>query len=364
MEQAGLHIVVCPRAAELNAEDRELMRRLRPVGIHLRVRNFVPDVPAPEWLEALTALLKDCRELSGRPRQLVVIDHEGGRVHRLPAPFTHFPWAVQWADRAEAVARAMAVELRALGVNLLLGPVADVASNPENPVIGPRAFSSSAAECARITPRFVSVAQSLGLACCLKHFPGHGDTHQDSHACLPRVDHAFERLRAIELPPFEAGIAAGCRSVMSAHLVNPELDPGCPATLSRKTLNGLLRETLGFSGIIFSDDMEMAAITGLPTGTPELEALAAGVDLLLYNHHPERALAAADAIDRARAEGRLDLKLERASAARIQTLLESLPAPGPSVLPSMSDLELNHALARECAHAMPLDLSGSGFEAL
>jgi beta-N-acetylhexosaminidase len=364
LDQAGLHIVVCPAGHFLDEEERRLFRRLRPAGIHLRVRNFLPGADPELWLQALTELLRECRELSGRPRQLVVIDHEGARVHRLPAPGTHFPWAVQWGHRAGEVARAMATELLAVGVNAILGPVADVASNPANPVIGPRAFAADSDTCARRTQEFITAAQALGLACCAKHFPGHGDTHQDSHFCLPAVDHPLERLHSLELPPFRAAIGAGCRMVMSAHLVNPHLDPDTPATLSRPTLQQLLRTGLGFEGVVISDDMEMAAITGLPDPEPEVAGLIAGLDLLLYNHHPGRALAAGEAVGRALAEGRITPGIHEASARRIEGLLAGLPEPVASGLPAPSVLEQHARLARDCALGHPLDEQNRGFEAL
>lgn len=364
LDRAGLHIVLCPAGPSLDEGERHLFRQLRPAGVHLRVRNFLPAESPAEWLPALTALLADCRELAGRPRQLVVIDHEGARVHRLPAPGTHFPWAVQWGHRAEEVARAMATELLAVGVNAILGPVADVASNPANPIIGPRAFAADSGTCARRTTEFIRAAQALGLACCAKHFPGHGDTHQDSHFCLPAVDHPLDRLHRLELPPFRAAIQAGCRMVMSAHLVNPTLDPDTPATLSAPTLQTLLRTELGFDGVVISDDMEMAAITGLADREPEVAGLAAGLDLLLYNHHPERALAAGEAVERALEDGRLSIDRHRASEARIRALLDSLPAPGASVLPPADVLECHARLARECERDHPLGELGRGFEAL
>lgn len=361
---SGLHVVVCPAGPFLSDEDRRLFQRLQPAGIHLRVRNFLPGVPDREWLQALTELLRDCREQSGRPRQLVVIDHEGAKVHRLPASGTHFPWAVQWGHKAGEVAGAMATELLALGVNVILGPVADVASNPANPVIGPRAFARDTETCAARVREFILQAQSMGLACCAKHFPGHGDTHQDSHVCLPTVNHDRVRLDRVELPPFRAAFDAGCRMVMSAHLMNPMLDATLPATLSPYTLAELLRRELGFGGVIISDDMEMAAITDGPDPEPEVSGLLAGLDLLLYNHHPERALAAGEAVERALRDGRYGEVLHGPSARRIDFLLASLPEPGPSTLPAADVLARHRELAEECALQHPLDASGGRFEAL
>ncbi len=179
------------------------------------------------------------------------------------------------------------------------------------------------------------------------------------HHYLPQ-----DRLRALELPPFQAAFRAGCRMVMSAHLLNPTLDPETPATLSAPTLQHLLRRELGFEGVVISDDMEMAAITGLADREPEVAGLAAGLDLLLYNHHPERALAAGEAVARALENGRLAPDQNLASEARIQALLDSLPAPAASSLPPADDLERHARLARECERDHPMGELGRGFEAL
>jgi beta-N-acetylhexosaminidase len=180
-------------------------------------------------------------------------------------------------DLTRSVARAIGLELAHAGVDLDLAPVADVNSNPSNPVIGVRSFGSDPAAAARQTAAWVEGLQGAGVGACLKHFPGHGDTSVDSHLALPTV---ADDPHTGALQPFEAGIAAGARAVMSAHIVVPTLD-GVPATISPAVMTGLLRGELGFEGLAVSDGIEMRAISdGVGIVEGGVRALAAGCDLL------------------------------------------------------------------------------------
>jgi beta-N-acetylhexosaminidase len=161
---------------------------------------------------------------------------------------------------AERFARALASELRSVGITLDYAPVLDVHTNARNEVIGDRALSSDAADVARLAGVLIRAFQTEGVAACGKHFPGHGDTSADSHLELPLVEHPVERLRAVEFLPFKAAIAAGVTAIMTAHVLMPALDEDRPATLSRRIVSGLLREELKFEGVILSDDLEMKAI--------------------------------------------------------------------------------------------------------
>jgi beta-N-acetylhexosaminidase len=181
----------------------------------------------------------------------------------------------------ERVGSALGRELRCLGVTLNFAPVVDVDTNPDNPVIGDRAFSDDPERVVACAGAFLRGLRSGGIQSCLKHFPGHGDTLLDSHLALPTVAHARERLEAIEIMPFRR-LATQADSMMTAHVVYPELDPDQPATLSRRICHDLLRAQLGFDGVLFSDDLEMQAIAG--HGQLEdsaLRAVEAGCDLLL-----------------------------------------------------------------------------------
>ncbi|MFN5698947.1 MAG: glycoside hydrolase family 3 N-terminal domain-containing protein, partial [Cyanobacteriota bacterium] len=178
-----------------------------------------------------------------------------------------------------------------------------VNNNPANPVINVRAWGEAAASAGALAAAFTRGAQAEGVLCCAKHFPGHGDTSSDSHLELPLLPHRRERLETIELPPFRAAIAAGVASVMTAHLLLPELDPERPATLSAAVLSNLLRGELGFEGLVVTDALVMEAIAGqYGAGEAAVMALEAGADLVLM---PADADAAIDAIVAAVQEGRL-----------------------------------------------------------
>jgi beta-N-acetylhexosaminidase len=276
----------------------ERVREGRVGGVVLFRRN----VETPPQLRALVAELREAAP-AGAPL-LVAIDQEGGRVQRLRAPWTEWPPMRRVAARGgvaatRQVAAALARELRDLGIRLDFAPVVDLDTNPANPVIGDRSFGASPAEVGRHAAAFVGALQAAGVAACAKHFPGHGDTSQDSHLELPRLGHDLERLRRLELAPFRAAVAAGVASVMTAHVLFPALDPERPATLSPAVLR-LLREELGFEGVVFGDDLEMRAVADRwPIGESVRLALEAGVDALLVCSDAalgEQALAALEAL--------------------------------------------------------------------
>jgi beta-glucosidase len=218
-------------------------------------------------------------------------------------------------------------EARQLGLNWVLGPVCDVNNNPANPVINVRAWGEDPSTAGALAAAFCSGAQAEAVLCCAKHFPGHGDTSSDSHLELPLIPHDRNRLEAVELPPFRDLIAADVAAVMTAHLLLPALDATHPATLSRAVLTGLLRQQLGFEGLIVTDALVMEAIAGRygPSEAAVL-ALEAGADLVLM---PGDAEGAIDAIVAAVRAGRLSPQRLEASLHRRQRALERCgTAPG------------------------------------
>lgn len=232
-----------------------------------------------------------------RAAAVVATDEEGGDVTRLhvrdasPVPGPAVLGAADDLALTAAVGRAVGLELAALGIDLDLGPVADVNSNPANPVIGTRSFGARPELVSRHVAAWVAGLQSAGVAGCVKHFPGHGDTAQDSHLTLPVLDADAATLRARELVPFAAAVEAGAAAVMTSHLVVPALDAtGAPATLSRPVLS-VLRDELDFHGAIISDALDMAGASG-ECSIPEaaVAALAAGVDLLCTGPDKDAAL--------------------------------------------------------------------------
>lgn len=243
-------------------------------------------------LPSLEAAFESCRALLSASSSEVAppflgIDQEGGRVVRLPPPALRLPpmrtlgraGDLELASRA---ARIVAAELRSLGFNVNFAPVLDVDTNPANPVIGDRSFGDRPEVVAQFGVAVARGLQESGVLACGKHFPGHGDTHLDSHLALPSLEHPRERLDRVELPPFRAAIEAGIGSLMTAHIVCEALDPGVPSTLSRKIATDLLRGELGFRGVLFSDDLEMKAIAdSYSYEDAAVQAIEAGCDVLL-----------------------------------------------------------------------------------
>lgn len=320
----------------------------------------------PAAAARLTADLQAAAAAAGRPPLLVAADQEGGVVARLRAPFTEYPGAetlglIDDETLAERFGRATAAELRAVGITVDFAPVVDVLTNPANPVVARRSFGPDPGRVGRLGAAVVRGLQGGGVAACAKHFPGHGDTDEDSHHTLPVVRHGRARLEAVELPPFATAIAAGVAMVMTAHVVYPALDPERPATLSPAIVTGLLRERLGFDGVVATDDLEMAAIAAR-FGWEEAVVMAveAGCDLLLVCHDAARQRRAIAALRAAVAEGRLPADRIAASLARIARLAARFaPAgdpqvrcPDPARLAGVVGCAAHAALAAEiCARA-------------
>jgi beta-N-acetylhexosaminidase len=230
------------------------------------------------------------------PRAVVAIDEEGGDVTRLHATTGSpvlGPAALGAADDlalTRDTGRLVGAELAAVGVDLDLGPVADVNTNPDNPVIGTRSFGTVPRRAADQVVAWLQGLQETGVAACVKHFPGHGDTSMDSHLALPIVDADLEVLAGRELVPFAAAVEAGVAAVMTSHLLVPAVDPDLPATLSPRVL-ALLRGGLGFTGLIVTDALDMAGVSD-GRGIPEAAVLSllAGADLLCLGADKDVAL--------------------------------------------------------------------------
>jgi beta-N-acetylhexosaminidase len=287
------------------------------------VTLFGFNVADPDQLTSLTAALRS----AGEP--VISLDEEGGDVTRLayhvgsPYPGNAALGAVDDPELTHRVYRAIGSELAACGVNLDMAPDADVNTEADNPVIGTRSFGSDAPLVARHTVAAVKGLQSVGVAACVKHFPGHGATRVDSHLSIPVVDVTPEVLRARELVPFRAAIEAGARSFMTAHVSVPALTGSTPATLSSAALTELLRGELGYDGVVVSDALDMHAITksvGLAGGA--VLSLAAGSDLLCLGPQPDYddVRHIIDEIVAAVGDGRLPPARLEEAAARLQAL--------------------------------------------
>ena len=289
------------------------------------VALFARNVESPAQVAALTAQLR-----AERPDVLVAIDEEAGDVTRFESrhgssrPGNLALGAIDDVRLTEEVARDLGVELANAGITLNYAPDVDVNSNAANPVIGVRAFGAEPQLVARHAAAFVRGLQEAGVAACAKHFPGHGDTSVDSHHDVPLIDRDRAQLAACELPPFRAAIEAGVQVVMTGHLVVPAYDDDLPATLSPRILEGLLREELGFDGLIVTDGIEMQGVRrrfGLAGAT--VRALAAGVDAICVggDHADERtAVLLRDAIVAAVRSGELREERLREAVARVRRL--------------------------------------------
>jgi beta-glucosidase-like glycosyl hydrolase len=311
--------------------------------------------------ELLPAFLKTLRESAGRPL-LVMTDAERGVGQQVHGCLDLAPLMAVGAtlseERAYQHGRMTAIEARAMGVNMVLAPVADVLSLASNPIIGNRSFGSNPDVVARQVAAWVAGAQEQGVLACAKHFPGHGDTAVDSHAGLPVVSADLDLLKARELKPFQAAVAAGVGAVMTAHVVYPSLDatPGLPATLSRKILVDLLRDEMGYGGLVLSDALIMEGLLLAGGGDKITEAEAAlrciqaGCDLLL---HPTDAYEIAGVLEKASAEGKLDLM---SIDGRLQLTLADLAVNPPELQATRGEHEYAaYGLARDSLTAVRND---------
>jgi beta-N-acetylhexosaminidase len=318
-----------------------LAERSGPGGVILFERNC-------PTLDALLSLTAAARALG--PDVMVMVDHEGGRVHRLPAPFTRFPPAAAVGRSgdpglAAAVARAMARELRAAGFDSGLGPVLDCLLDPASAVIGERAFGADPDVVAACGVAFVGAALGEGLIPVAKHFPGHGRTPLDSHVALPDVGATLGDLERADLIPFRAALGAGCPAVMVAHVRYRALDPALPASLSAEVIGGLLRGRLGFSGLVLSDDLEMAAVASLGgVGSAAVRFLTAGGDLALVCQSAESRREAVAAIGAEIDRGALDLAATTNRRRAVRRLVEEA---GPPPAVSIIGCAEHRALARQ-----------------
>jgi beta-N-acetylhexosaminidase len=289
-QKIGQVMVIGFDGTTIDADLRHMIRDYHVGGIVLFARN----IESPKQVATLTNDLQKLALESGHFGLFIAIDQEGGRVARLTEDkgFTEFPSAMALAatndpQNAYRVAAAMAHEMHAVGINVDFAPDLDVNNNPANPVIGIRSFSSDPQMVAEYGLAFAEGLQENGVLAFGKHFPGHGDTGVDSHVDLPLVPYERARLDQVELTPFKAAINAEFAGIMSAHVTFPAIDatPGLAATLSPPVLTGLLREELGYDGLIITDSLEMGALaaTGYPPQVGAPMALAAGADLLLFN---------------------------------------------------------------------------------
>jgi beta-N-acetylhexosaminidase len=337
-------------------ELKAIAREFSLGGVILFARNVVEPEQVAELGHDAARLVPDLPSWVG-------VDQEGGRVARLRAPFTEWPPMATLGRSgdpalAERFARALAAELKAVGITLDFAPVLDIHTNPRNPVIGDRALAEKAEDVARLGRAIIRGLQGEGVAACGKHFPGHGDTSTDSHHELPVVEHPPERLREVELVPFMEAIEAEVAAIMTAHVLIPALDERAPATLSKRVITGLLREELGYDGVVLSDDLEMKALTGeYPVPVAAVRAVEAGCDgILICSDRYDTQAAALEAIVHAVEDDRLQLSrveeaLRRQRRAKERFLAASVAArpKGTKALRQLLGCDEHRAIADEMA---------------
>ena len=337
--KAGQVLIVAYRLNSINEPMQQLdesirkeMSELQPGGIILFSENIQDG-------EQTRNLIEEFQSASSIPL-LITVDEEGGRVSRLSNNISDFP--VLPPARVLGLAgdvlathemgRQLGTAMKHLGFNMNMAPVADVDSNESNPVIGDRSYGNDPVLVGDMATAMASGLWEAGIIPVLKHFPGHGDTDDDSHDGSVVLAHHRDRMESVELLPFKMGINAGLPAIMTAHIFVPSYDEQMPATLSHKILTGLLRDSLGFEGIIITDALDMAAITNeWSSGEAAVKALVAGADLLLM---PENPVEAHDAIVAAVVSG--TLPVERLDEAVTRNLHLKLNG---GLLDFLSDLE-------------------------
>jgi beta-N-acetylhexosaminidase len=282
---------------------------------------FKRNVQSPAQLAELSNEI----QFGGRPKEVpplfISIDHEGGKVNRLVKPFTKFPGNDYLGELGSPkvgfeFGAILGKELKAVGINVNFAPVIDVLSNPNNPIMKNRCFSGDPEVVAKLGSAVCRGIQKMGVIAVAKHFPGHGDTKEDSHLTLPRIDKALAELDKLELIPFRRVARSRTEGVMTAHILNSALDPEYPATLSEKTIEGLLRNDVRFSRLVFTDDLEMKAITE-HYGAEQAAILSvkAGCDVLIYKGDAGVPEACIEAVIKAVESGDIPMsKIERAAA--------------------------------------------------
>ena len=311
---------------EVPKDFRAFVRKTQIGSVILFSHNITSAAQVRALCEELQAIFLS---ETGRPG-IIMADQEGGTVRRMPADAVLMPGAMALAAGGQdirAASRIAGEELAAVGINMNLAPVADVNSNRLNPVISVRSYSDDPSRVGKACTQAILGLHDAGIYSCTKHFPGHGDTNVDSHLALPLVDKPFEEMEKVELVPFKAAIRAGTDAIMTTHILFPQLEnEKIPATMSRTIMTGLLREKLGFEGLILSDCMMMNAIKEY-YGTVEgcLAAVKAGVDIVLVSHSMDLMLEAWERVMQEAEQGRLDMDEMTASASRVMRYREMAP---------------------------------------
>lgn len=346
-EKLGQMLIVGIDGTTVTADAKRLIANDRVGGFIL----YKPNIESVgQTVELLNGLKRTNREQADAVPLFLSVDQEGGSVSRLPPALKAIPSSRDVAKtgdaaRAEAIGGAIGEELAAFGFNVNFAPVLDVDSNPRNPVIGSRSFGPTADVVSSYGIREMHGLQAQRIIPVVKHFPGHGDTSVDSHLDLPVVDKTLDELRRLELIPFADAVRSEADAVMIAHILLPKIDPGMPASMSSRIVTGLLREELGFDGVVVTDDMTMGAITQhYDIGQAAVLAVRAGSDIVLVAHGREQAETVLAALKQAAQSGDLPAETIDRSVYRILSLKERYKLSGDPCGP-VDVARLNAAIA-------------------
>ncbi len=367
-QMLGQKLIFGFHGTQLSQEFIQLVKEYKIGNVILFLRN----VESAQQLRRLCAQIQQLiRRETGYPA-FIVIDQEGGMVSRLPKDAANVPGAMAIGatgdpENADLASQITIRQLRGLGPNFNMAPVLDVNSNPRNPVIGVRSFGDRSEMVAQFGAASARPYSGSGVLCCGKHFPGHGDTAVDSHLGLPRVEKTVEELEALELIPFRRCVQEQIPAMMISHVMFPNIEPEqVPCTMSRRIITGLLKEKLGYQGLILTDCMEMLAIQdhyGTPQGT--VAAIKAGVDLAEISSTLALERAAAQAVNEAAERGELDLEEIRASVAKILEYKKQIDWEPDSALSNRQEDRLAaQTLARKaitCCHGVPFQADANTF---
>ncbi|MFC0214977.1 beta-N-acetylhexosaminidase [Paenibacillus chartarius] len=338
-EKIGQMVVAGMNGTSAGTDIRRLIAQRHVGGVILYENN----VGSVSTTTALSNELKAANAAAKLPL-LLSADQEGGRVSRLPKELAAFPSARDVGSSGDeqyayAIGAATGRTMKAVGWNTAYAPVLDIHTNPSNPVIGPRAFGTTADTVSRIGLQELQGLRSEGVIGVVKHFPGHGDTSVDSHKGLPVVEHDIERLRKVEFVPFAAAIRQGVQAVMVGHLLMKKLDAGAPASMSKQLITGYLRGELQFEGVVITDDMTMAAVRNTAElGAAAVRSVNAGADIVLVGHQTRNVDTVLDALVEAARAGTISSEAVDRSVYRIAKL--------------KADAKLNDAATRAADPAM------------
>ena len=359
-QMLGQKLIFGFHGTELSEEFKALIREYKIGNVILFLRN----VASADQLRRLCAEIQTLiLEVTGYPA-FIVIDQEGGMVSRLSADAVTVPGtmaisATDDPDNARIAAEITIRQLRGLGVNFNMAPVLDVNTNPANPVIGVRSIGDDPNRVALYGEAAVRAYENTGVYCCGKHFPGHGDTSVDSHIGLPRVEKTIEELERSELIPFRRCIEAGIPAIMSSHILFPNIEKeNVPGTMSRTIITDLLKNRLGFRGLVFSDCLEMDAIQKYyGTANGMVAAIKAGIDLVEISSSIDLMWEAAKAVNEAAERGEFDMDEIRGSVEKILAVKKSMvvtPEPELCGLPADREaVQKLHRSAITCCGGIP-----------